>query len=331
MVKQHLDLETVKTRLQKGAYSSCTLAFYRDLLLLFNNAALFFPKSSPESIAAHQLRHLVLNEIPKYTDSSPKEHPLTPDAAVSQPKPELERSDSLLAKHKASAPIIVCRKRSSILAKPSSSAASFGPKDKEGTDEKSPKPPPINPRSDAAVEDDNVAMKTNAKEKPVTGARSLRRSNKNPATNNTNTSSSSSKKQTSTSPSSKASLANKVESTPKADNKKKAEALALEKKRSAADFLRRIKRNSPAETLKPGGKELKTRHSGRGNSSRNERVLRQSSDKKLVKEEGSPSKRSVGRPPKKAAKANTVSVKRGKDSAGKEAASSKRPRKRPRR
>jgi hypothetical protein len=50
LVKQHVDLETVHRRIVKGTYSSCTLGFYRDLLLLFNNAALFFPKSSLEFI-----------------------------------------------------------------------------------------------------------------------------------------------------------------------------------------------------------------------------------------------------------------------------------------
>lgn len=39
------------------------------------------------------------------------------------------------------------------------------------------------------------------------------------------------------------------------------------------------------------------------------RVVRQSSDKKLVREESSPSKRGVGRPPKRAAEASPVSAK----------------------
>lgn len=243
MVRQHVDLETIQTRLQKGTYSSSSLSFYRDLLLLFNNATIFFPKSSLESTTAHQLRHLVLNkiknEIPKpRSNSNLKEDspPPTP-SAIPEPKPELERTDSLLAKHKSSAPIIVCRKRSSISAKPSS--AVFGQKDKQVNDEKKSAvdiKPPIKPSSNHAVED-NSMMKTNVKEKPVvTGARSLRRSNKN-LTNNI---SASSKKQ-STSPSSKAGLGNKVEN-PKTD-KKKTEALPLEKKRSAADFLKRDRKS----------------------------------------------------------------------------------------
>lgn len=60
MVQQHVDLETIQSKLHKDAYSSCALSFYRDLLLLFNNAVVFFPKSSLESLTAHQLRRLVL-------------------------------------------------------------------------------------------------------------------------------------------------------------------------------------------------------------------------------------------------------------------------------
>lgn len=333
LVKQHVDLETVQSRLVKGNYSSCTLAFYRDLLLLFNNAALFFPKSSLESITAHQLRRHLLNEIPKRNNSFPKERSPTPNAEASllQPKPELERSHSLLPKHNSPAPIIGCRKRSSVSAKSNSSAATTGQKDKQASDEKTPvldpNSPPIKPSSD------NSMLKTNAKEKPVTGVRSSRRSNKNPTNNNT--SSASSKKQTSTSPGSKPGLGNKLE-TPKGDQKNKTEASALGKKRSAADFLKRIKWNSLGETVKSSSsKEQKSRHNGKGGDKKERRVSRQSSERKLVRgEESSPSKRSVGRPPRKSAEANAVSVKRGKGGSGgggKEVAALKRPRKRARR
>ncbi|XP_030966725.1 myb-like protein V [Quercus lobata] len=335
MVRQHLDLETIQRRFQKGTYSSSTLTFYRDLLLLFNNATIFFPKSSIELTTAHQLRHLVLNkiknEIPKPNpkeDSSPPSPitiptqtptPTPTPNAIPEPKPEVERTDSLLAKQKSSAPIIVCRKRSSMSAKPSS--AVFGQKDKQVSDEKKSvidiKPPLVKPSSTNTVEDNSV-IKTYSKEKPITGARSLRRGNKN-LTNNV---SASSKKQ-STSPGSKAGSGNKVESS-KTD-KKKTEALPLEKKRSAADFLKRIKNGGGGSS-----KEQKRRLSGKEDNSRKERVLRLSSDKKLVKEESSPSKRSVGRPPKRA-EVSPVSAKRGKNSGGKEVAASNRPRKRARR
>ncbi|KAM2969084.1 hypothetical protein FF2_016240 [Malus domestica] len=66
---------------------------------------------------------------PNHDPSSEPSDSVVPAPATSQqPKrPEqLERSESLLAKQKCTAPIIVCRKRSSISSKPSAAASSFG-------------------------------------------------------------------------------------------------------------------------------------------------------------------------------------------------------------
>ncbi|KAM1231794.1 hypothetical protein ACFX13_042432 [Malus domestica] len=106
IVQQHVNLETIQTKLRKDAYSSCSLSFYRDMLLLFNKAVVFFPKSSPGSRTAHQLRRLVLNKMKKKNPNH---------------DPSSEPSDSVVP-----APIIVCRKRSSISSKPSAAASSFG-------------------------------------------------------------------------------------------------------------------------------------------------------------------------------------------------------------
>ncbi|KAM1067077.1 hypothetical protein ACFX2B_022164 [Malus domestica] len=135
--QRHVDLETIQTKLRKDVYSSCSLSFYRDLLLLFNNAVVFFLKSSLGSRTAYQLRRLVLNEMkkknlitrPNHDPSSKPSDSVVPAPATSQqPKRpvQLERSESLLAKQKCTAPIIVCRKRSSISSKPSAAASSFG-------------------------------------------------------------------------------------------------------------------------------------------------------------------------------------------------------------
>ncbi|KAH7544814.1 hypothetical protein FEM48_Zijuj01G0026200 [Ziziphus jujuba var. spinosa] len=303
MIRKHLDLKAIETKLQKGSYSSCALAFYRDLLILFTNATIFFPKSSLESIAAYELRQLVSKELKKNTrapgpDPSPEPSESLPPTSPSHTK--LETSDLFLPKNKPNVPIIVCRKRSSISSKPSSS--SFAQKEEQQSDEKKPvldlKPPVINP-----------------KEKPVTGTRSSRRSKENV----TNSSAAPAKKQSSTN-------LGKME-------KKKPEALPIEKKRSAADFLKRIKRNSRGEGS--GGEqkgkdgEQKGKDSGKGEKGK-ERVLRPNGDRKAAhKEKSSPSKRSVGRPPKKAAETNAVSSKRSREGGGKE--TSKRPRKRSRR
>nr|GLL40861.1 nucleolar and coiled-body phosphoprotein 1-like [Ipomoea trifida] len=89
IIRRHVDLETVQARIDDGSYSSCSTEFYLDLLLLFNNAIVFFPKSSPESV---------------------------------QPDAEHDSSDSMLPKRSCTAaPIVVCRRRSSISAKPAAS------------------------------------------------------------------------------------------------------------------------------------------------------------------------------------------------------------------
>uniref|UniRef100_A0A6M2F027 Uncharacterized protein n=1 Tax=Populus davidiana TaxID=266767 RepID=A0A6M2F027_9ROSI len=322
MIRQHMDLEAIQTKLEQGSYSSSSLLFFRDLLLLFNNALVFFPKHSVQSLAAHELRSQVSNEMRKETHSS--DSSVMPETIPPQPKSELERSDSLLSKHKSSIPVIVCRKRSSITVKPSSS--SLGQKI-EQQQQQSNENKSVNDLKPPTVE--QGLLKKKSDEKPVTGARSTRRGKKNLAKG----SGSPSKKQN-TSPDSKAAVPDKPE-TPKTE-KKKGEASTLEKKKSAVDFLKRIKKNSPAETPKKnsrvasnGGGERKKEGSGGKGETGKDRVLRKSSEKKPGKQESSPAKRNVGRPSKKAAEVSKVSGKRGRDNGGKEAA--KRPRKRSRR
>ncbi|KAK7271612.1 hypothetical protein RJT34_27656 [Clitoria ternatea] len=331
VVRQHVDLETIQLRLQKGHYSSCSSAFFRDLLLLFTNATVFFPRDSVESQAARQLHCLVATEMKNHvqaqSDPIPRKSDSLPPNAP-QPKP-----DSLLSKHKASAPILVCRKRSSISAKPSSATFSQkgdqpimfnDKKEKPSSDSK----PPLKPSSSDTDEDDGPKTK----EKPVTGARSLRRINKKLPSNSTPKTGSSGNKAT---------------------EKCKAEGGSDKKKNAAADFLKRIKKNTSVEPLKGGSggggsggggggsssssrggvsvKEQKkvVNHvkvdKGKERASRNNNGGGGSADKRTKNvENSSQSKRSVGRPPKKAAES---SAKRGRDNSA-NAAKDKRPKKR---
>ncbi|XP_050387053.1 uncharacterized protein LOC126803311 [Argentina anserina] len=358
LVQQHVDLETVQAKLQSqkdsSSYnSSSTLTFYRDLLLLFTNAVVFFPKSSIQSVAAHQLRRLVLSEMKKSnlitpdpssgrSDSMPSQATVPTVAGAPLPKHELERSDSLLAKHKSTTPIIVCRKRSSISSKPSTVAR----KASATTDHPATEAPPNNSKkpsdSNNTEEDNRLAAAATTKEKPVTGTRSSRRTTTTHRDNNANASSA---KKKDSSPA----------QTPKAAKKRKTPepATASDKKRSgaaaAADFLKRIKRNSPAQQKSKAKSGTGTSTSSRGaeqkkrggNKADNvkERVSRQSGgeNKKQAKEESSPSKRSVGRPSKKAAEtsaaADVVSPKRSRENGGKQQQqeASKQPKKRSRR
>lgn len=362
IVRQHMDFEIIQLRLQKGCYSSCTRAFFRDLLLLFINATVFFPYDSAESRAAQRLHRLVVAEMRSHgqAQSDPiipqKNGSLSPNAAP------LAKPDSLFSKHKASAPILVCRKRSSISAKPSS-AATFGQKGDQQqpiiNDNKKERTPsdgkqPLKPSYSETDEEEPPK----AKEKPVTGVRSLRRSNKN--LNNTNPGSN--KKLPSNSTPKAGSSANKPAENPKSE-KNKAEVVVPDKKRNAAaDFLKRIKRNASveAQALRSGGgggggsssssrgggggggvkEQRKVVNSGKGEKGKERASTRhnngggESGDKrnsnKNVENNNSQSKRSVGRPPKKAAETSTVSAKRGRESsasAGKDN-NNKRPKKR---
>lgn len=311
LVKQHVDLETVHTRIENGSYSICTTKFYLDLLLLVNNAIIFFPKASPESAAAFDLRNLVLKDMKKKCigrQSDP--YPLNP-------KPDLNKPDALLAKQKSSTPLIVCRKRSSISSKPSSSNKA----------EEKPVIKPKPPVKSSSSSEEESSIKLKLMEKPVTGARSMRRSG-NGRTNSTTTST------------------NKGEA-PKTTEKKKTEVLNTAKKRGAADFLKRIKKNSPGkgtpllETLKssPENSSESSRRESRDRQKkrvdeRKEVTTRQKgcvsggAGRKPVKEEDSPSKRGVGRPAKPGKEA--APVKRGREGGEAEVAA-KKPKKRTRR
>lgn len=105
VIRQHMDLDTVQSRLDKGIYCDCHPKFYRDLLLVFTNAVLFYRKSSAEHIAARELRKLVIDEINQKT-RKPKIQPRKPD-------PELQHLEPVVKKPRSSTTMVVCRRRSS--------------------------------------------------------------------------------------------------------------------------------------------------------------------------------------------------------------------------
>ncbi|CAK9177407.1 unnamed protein product, partial [Ilex paraguariensis] len=343
LIRQHVDLETVQTRIDDGSYSSLPSRFYLDLLLLFNNATVFFPKASDESVAAVELRRLFLKEFKKRRVSSSDGDPSLDSSPISlQPKPEPERSDSLLAKQKSATPIVVCRKRSSISAK----SSSVNKTEKKVADEKPVANAKLQVKSSSSTpneEESSVKMRV-VKEKPVTGTRSMRRSSKgrpNSTPSNSN--------QQNTNSSSKPSSVEKIENLK--TEKKRDEVISTAKKRGAADFLKRIKKNSPAKgsTLAEALKSTSGQDANNGGGKRDPKIKKRLDERKdgmvrrsgngggrgggsgkKVKEENSPSKRGVGRPPKKGKEATTMQGKRRRDG-GEAEASSRRPKKRSRR
>ncbi|XP_030547363.2 uncharacterized protein DDB_G0283697 [Rhodamnia argentea] len=327
MVRQHMDLDGIESRLERGFYSSSpsSLLFYRDLLLLFNNALVFYPKSSIESLAALDLLRLVSSHFRK--NPPPASHSLSHSQISSSTPDAPERSDPLLPKHKSSsataaaaaaAPIIVCRKRSSM----------------------STQQQPVNSDKKPALDSSKPSheqglVKMNAtKERSVTGTRSLRRSS-NKIIKNSSPTPNPTKKQAPTSTS--------IEKAENSNSKAEGMMAASTKKRSAADFLKRIKRNSPAGgKSKNSGSESSNNNNAasnnkKANSKNNKNSKKSEKGGEERKEEGSPSKpRTVGRPPKKGGTPEYSNVKRGREVGGKDSASAsastlKRPRKRARR
>lgn len=63
LIKQHIDIRTILSRVERGFYSDSLERFFRDLLLLFTNFILFFKKTSQECAAAYELRALVIKDM----------------------------------------------------------------------------------------------------------------------------------------------------------------------------------------------------------------------------------------------------------------------------
>ncbi|KAH9624251.1 hypothetical protein KSS87_016054 [Heliosperma pusillum] len=106
VVRQHMDLDMVQSRLDRGFYCECHPKFYRDLLLIFTNAVLFYRKSSAEHIAARELRRLVMDEI------SLRIH--KPKILPTKPEPETQHLEPVVKKPRSSTTMVVCRRRTSM-------------------------------------------------------------------------------------------------------------------------------------------------------------------------------------------------------------------------
>lgn len=306
-IRQHVDLETVQTRIEDGSYSSCTTKFYLDILLLVNNAIAFFPKASAESAAAFELRKLILKDLNNKKQRIGRQSNPSPEFApiLIKTKPDPERSsDSLLSKQKSSVPfIVVCRKRSSISGSNKADGINL--------------PRPTVKSSSGSPNEDEIP-----KEKPVTGVRSMRRSN-NTRTNSTSISTS---KNPITNSTSYPGFTNKGEVTKVVKKKKKNEVPNIVKRRGAADFLKRIKKSSPEDSNGSSRRDQsRDDHQKKKDHERKEVTARQK-----VTEENSPSKRGVGRPPKRSGR-EAAPVKRGKEGGEQLEVAAKRPNKRTKR
>lgn len=235
IVRQHTDLETIRTRLEENWYSGSNSSFFHDLLLLFNNVIVFFDKNSSESAAAVELRQIVLKAMTRNTfdpNSSMREQYLE-FAAAQNVKLDVQSSDFLLSKPNILAPLIACRKRSSITAKRAVSlSSSLEAKKKEHTESSIGKNTvPSSVKSD----DDCRATKKRTRERSASGSGNSSKNRK--ARDNMKT-----KKNLDVDID--ADDSSDVEETECENSQRKNKANVNAKKRSAEIFLSRITRSS---------------------------------------------------------------------------------------
>ncbi|OEL22924.1 hypothetical protein BAE44_0016056 [Dichanthelium oligosanthes] len=293
-IRRHVDLETVRSKLEGGGggggacYGSAS-EFYRDLLLLCANALVFFPLGSPEHAAAGRTRALVSKQMSASLHKQDQPGISSGKATAPASKKAKAEADvgSLLEK---TAPIIVCRKRSSI-AKAAAAAAKEEKVDKAETDKEEENEVG---KKKAGVAKDKAARgpRTN---KTRAGAAARKAAAPNQKTGDNGGSDSD---------------APPAEATKKPDKKGGGPAVGsgagVAKKRNAVNFLNRMKQGSAPstervsllETLKLSA-AAEQKKAGKGGDGKKEPAG--GSGSKRGKGTGAPPGRRIGRPPKRAA------------------------------
>ncbi|KAK9273242.1 hypothetical protein L1049_018049 [Liquidambar formosana] len=303
LIRQHMDLETVQSRLDKGVYSDCIQRFFRDLLLLSNNAVVFFRKNSPESLAAHELRALVLKEM---ANNMRKPTPITIKSEPEQQPGQTRVKPKTTNYHKTSSTpaMVACRKRSNVKRERTfEEKPKVDEKKSEVDDDDDDNDDDDENNNDDDDDEEKSVMKRRMKKKSVLGRRSTRTRSKNGETPKHECGSNV--------------LSSHDDLEAKIENKDS----TVKKKQGAARFLKRMKQNSPPNEVgtvedvdvsedesKDGKMEKKRR--GKRRDGRKVRVVTRSTGGRdvgrEVKEQNGQVKRGVGRPPKRQASACTL-------------------------
>ncbi|KAL9251820.1 hypothetical protein AKJ16_DCAP10270 [Drosera capensis] len=313
LILQHMDLDTIQSKLDGGIYSDSHMTFYRDLLLVFTNAILFYRKSSAEHIAARELRKLVKQEITRKTRTS----------KPFKPEPELHLLDSIVKKPRSATTTIICRRRATTPPKPLPLDDQVEEKKDNGLEQKPKAQTKVQPKKAINQLNDNGDHKVKEKKVSVTMPKKLAREKPPTMVNNT--------KKTSTTNNNKKNKNKEVkqddhsnDSRQESDSKKEKQAKATSpatKKQGVANFLRRMKQNSPAreageedetESEKDGGDaggETRSKEKEKVDNKKAGMVRRTSGRMQGKDPEKDTGKRVAGRPPKrKAAKGATESL-----------------------
>lgn len=323
LIRQHIDIKSVYRNVGGGCYSESEHKFFRDLLLLVNNAILFFEKNTSESNAATELRQYILEKMAQRDSKADllaaKQTSVPPISLLSDQAQE--PSDSWQLKSGIEGITRVSRKRSSIAARGSISSSS-------GSDRKGLQ------AAAAAMHRPVVESKQITKFPAADRRRQItKRRTANGSALNSRSSKNNSKDLASTTCDEDPEMINsnqtqgKLGSPTKPSQSKGEEknAASAEIARSAANFLDRLNQSSPPNSepfidlLKnpmcspqQGGKSKQKGSRGIKGGSRKDKVTRSSSEGKLLNEESSLTRRQLGRPPKRAAAPTPVLAGSGK-------------------
>ena len=87
MIRQHMDLEMIRARITRKSITS-PAELHRDLLLLANNALVFYSKCTREYKCALMLRDLATKKLHQHSKAIDSTKPIGPEAPKSpMPKP----------------------------------------------------------------------------------------------------------------------------------------------------------------------------------------------------------------------------------------------------
>ncbi|XP_002878180.2 uncharacterized protein LOC9312517 isoform X2 [Arabidopsis lyrata subsp. lyrata] len=324
IIRQHIDFEMIRSRVEEGYYKTSRSKFFRDLLLLVNNVRVFYGEPSSEFNVTKQLYQLIKKQmslkIPKQTLPTPKEESLVTskeEVTVSSLKPTL------------SVPIIACRKRSSLAVRSSASVT-------ETLKKKTKVVPTVDEKPVSEEEEDGTSDKD---EKPIVSKKMTRggapSTAKNVGSTNVKTS-------LNAGISSKGRSSNDSSVPKKSVQEKKGNnASGGSKKQSAASFLKRMKGVSSSETVvdtvKADSSNGKRGAEQRKSNSKNDKVdavkppagQKRLTGKKPTIEKGSPAKKNTGAASKRGTA--PLMTKRDSETSEKETGSSTRPKKRSKR
>ncbi|XP_059281051.1 uncharacterized protein LOC132034699 [Lycium ferocissimum] len=71
-IRQHMDLQIIQNKLEQDVYSNMEIEFFRDLLLMFNNAIIYFPEETLQHSAAVELKAIVVKAMGKKPEKPEK-------------------------------------------------------------------------------------------------------------------------------------------------------------------------------------------------------------------------------------------------------------------